>query len=235
MYPLWRAAGETGNDALRDRLVGDLGPALAAVSGVHGVRIAVADSDVQAAAGRRMQSSDSVPDAVLSMWVDDAGAAPAWGALIDAAVGRRTGYLVAEAEPLVSTGTHPSAPGDRVYGMCQLVFMNRPAGQDREDWLAIWKDSHTRVAIDTQSTFGYRQNVVVRAIVPGTPACDALVEELFPPEAMDSDHAFYATGGDQALLQQRRQEMVESCARFIDFARIDVLPMSEYLLRPLLG
>ena len=27
--------------------------------------------------------------------------------------------------------------------------------------------------------------------------------------------------------------MMESCSRFIDFAQIDVLPMSEYLIKPL--
>jgi hypothetical protein len=27
--------------------------------------------------------------------------------------------------------------------------------------------------------------------------------------------------------------MLESCARFIDFEHIDVIPMSEYLIRPL--
>ncbi len=59
------------------------------------------------------------------------------------------------------------------------------------------------------------------------------MEENFPPEAMTSDHAFYATGGDEALLQARLKAMMDSCVRFIDFESIDVLPMSEYLLKPL--
>ena len=50
---------------------------------------------------------------------------------------------------------------------------------------------------------------------------------------MTSDHAFYNTGGDEALLQARIQEMMDSCVRFIDFETIDVIPMSEYLLKPL--
>ena len=49
---------------------------------------------------------------------------------------------------------------------------------------------------------------------------------------MDDDHAFYATGGDETILQKNMNAMMESCSRFIDFARIDVLPMSEYLLKP---
>ena len=167
------------------------------------------------------------------MWVDNAGAAASWEPVIDGCVSRRHGYQVVESEPLVNQVAHPSAPGERVYGMCHVVFFRKPAKMDRDDWLAVWQGSHTRVAIDTQSTFGYRQNVVVRALDDVSPWVDAIVEENFPPEAMTSDHAFYNTGGDEALLQARIQEMMDSCVRFIDFETIDVIPMSEYLLKPL--
>ena len=53
------------------------------------------------------------------------------------------------------------------------------------------------------------------------------------PEAMTSDHAFYDTGGDESLLQARMKAMMDSCVNFIDFESIDVIPMSEYLLKPL--
>jgi hypothetical protein len=49
---------------------------------------------------------------------------------------------------------------------------------------------------------------------------------------MASDHAFYATGGDEALLQKNMNAMIESCTRFIDFQKINVIPMSEYLIKP---
>ena len=153
--------------------------------------------------------------------------------MIDQCVMRRTCYLVAEAEPLVSQRKHPAAPGDRGYGMCQVVFFSKPSHLSREDWLALWQGSHTQVAIDTQSTFGYRQNLVVHPVGEDTPAFDAIVEENFPPEAMSSDHAFYDTGGDETLLGQRMTAMMESCSRFIDFESIDVVPMSEYLVKPL--
>jgi hypothetical protein len=87
------------------------------------------------------------------------------------------------------------------------------------------------VAIDTQSTFGYRQNYVVRALTEAAPEVHAIVEENFPDEAMTSDHAFYAAP-DDATLARHQQAMMDSCARFIDFERIDVIPMSEYLSRP---
>jgi len=233
LYPLWKPEGSDADD-FRDDLLASLARELAAHDGVHGVRLAVADSAVAPANRRRMESNAPVPDALLSLWVDDAGAAARWEPLIDSCVEHRACYLVAEAEPLVSQRAHPSAPGDRVYGMCHVVFMDPPEDLDREAWLALWKDSHTQVAIDTQSTFGYRQNLVVRVLGEGTRPCHAIVEEHFPPEAMVSDHAFYASGGDEALLRQNMEAMMASCVRFIDLGKIDVIPMSEYVIRPLL-
>lgn len=220
-------------DDLRDALLQQLGPRLAEISGVHGIRLAVADSGVAPAAGRRMVSHPPAPAAILSLWVDCAGAAGTWEPLIDQYVERKAAYLVVEAEPLVSQQSHPAGAGERVYGMCQVVFLRKPPQLAREEFLAIWKGSHTRVAIDTQSTFGYRQNLVVQTAGEDALPCDAIVEEHFPPEAMDSDHAFYDTSGDDALLQQRMTTMLESCARFIDFEHIDVIPMSEYVIRQL--
>jgi hypothetical protein len=232
LYPLWKTGSLTG-DEFREELLHQLAPELTALECVHGLRICVADSAVSDAAGRLIESNAPVPDAMLSLWVDFAGAV-VWESFIDAHVSRKTAYLVAEAEPLVNQESHPSKPGERVHGMCHVVFLSPPEGMARDDFLALWKDSHTQVAVDTQSTFGYRQNLVVRRLNDETPICHAVVEENFPPEAMTSDHAFYATGGDEAVLQKNMQAMMESCARFIDFEKIDVIPMSEYLVKPLM-
>jgi len=232
MYPLWLEAGGSP-DALRDVLLAELPPALAALESVHGARLTVADSAVAPAAKRCMAAHSPPPAAVLSLWVDDAGGAAAWAPLLENWTASGRAYLVAEAEPLASRRSHPAAPGERVHGMCQVVFLRKPAALEHGDWLAIWKDSHTAVAIETQSTFGYRQNLVVRELGGDSMPFDAIVEENFPPEAMESDHVFYDTGGDEALLQQHATRMMESCARFIDFDHIDVIPMSEYLIQPI--
>ena len=61
---------------------------------------------------------------------------------------------------------------------------------------------------------------------------DAVVEENVPPGAMTSEYAFYGVvAGDEASVARRRDELMASCARFIDFDRIDVVPMTEYLLQ----
>ena len=46
---------------------------------------------------------------------------------------------------------------------------------------------------------------------------------------MDSNHVFYEAEGDDAKLAQNLKAMMDSCARFIDFDKIDIIPTSEYL------
>ncbi|MBN7798893.1 hypothetical protein [Parahaliea mediterranea] len=229
VYPLWARAGTDG-DALRDRLLGETIPALRALPGTRAVRLTVADGAVAAAAGKRVARREPLPQAVLSLWLDNGGERADQEALLAAACEDFHTLLVTEAEPIVNTTQPPAADG-RVPGMCQVVFLEIPPRLGRDEWLSVWQGSHTRVAIDTQGTFGYRQNVVVRVLrgddaVPAVPA--AIVEENFPAAAMTSDHAFYGAADDTELAA-RVKAMMDSCARFIDFDRIDVIPMSEYV------
>ena len=76
LYPLWKDSSLSG-DAFREELLHQLAPELAALKEVHGLRICVADNAVAAASKRRIQSQPPVADAMLSLWVDFAGAA-AW-------------------------------------------------------------------------------------------------------------------------------------------------------------
>jgi hypothetical protein len=41
---------------------------------------------------------------------------------------------------------------------------------------------------------------------------------------------FFAAGNSREKLEDNRRRLVESCARFIDFARLESHPMSSYLL-----
>lgn len=87
------------------------------------------------------------------------------------------------------------------------------------------------MAIDTQDNFLYVQNVVVRPLTHAAPVYDAIVEECFPDAAMTDPHAFFDAVGDADKLQRNVQAMMESCQRFIDFDKIDVLPSSQYVIR----
>ncbi len=229
IYPLW---ADIGGDALRDTLLADTIPALRACEGTRAVRLTVVDSAVAAAAAKRVERLPPAPDAVVSLWLDNAGDRARQEALLAGVCQRFDGLLVTEAEPIVNRD-RPPGPDGRVPGWCQVVFLETPPRLSRAEWLAVWQGSHTQVAIDVQDNFAYRQNVVVRAFCTGERLPDAMIEEDFPAAAMTSDHAFYGAPDDQEL-QRRVSAMMDSCARFIDFDRIDVLPMSEYVFGALL-
>tara|TARA_R110001599_G_scaffold1478_4_gene7331 strand:+ start:5546 stop:6259 length:714 start_codon:yes stop_codon:yes gene_type:complete len=231
-YCLWRVAA-VGEDAFRAGLLADLVPALQRLESVRGLRLAVVDSAVAPAADKRLASGGPLPDALLSVWLDDAWRRPQPAALVPELVARSHAWLVAEAEPIVND-THPPGADARVTGFCQVALLQRPPRLTVPEWLNIWKGSHWQVAIDTQSTFGYRQNLVVCALDEGGPTLDAIVEEDFPADAMTSAHRFYAAQ-DDATLEANQNAMMESCARFIDFDRIDVVPMSAYWFSPAAG
>jgi hypothetical protein len=227
LYPVWKAPTLDG-DAFRQLLLEQLGPELIE-AGVRGLRVSVVDSDVASASGLRQENSWPVMDAMLSIWMDSSVFRAPLEALIKARVERMAGYLVTESEVIVNT-LHPSVEGERTFGMSQVVFLQRPRRLSEQQWLEIWHGSHSQVAIDTQSTFGYRQNVIARPVTYAAPPFDAVIEEQFPPEAMSSQHAFYGVDND-ADLQANLKAMIDSCMRFIDFDKIDVIPTSDYLLK----
>ena len=224
LYPVWKPAAMDAN-AFRDMLLEDLCPELIGLE-VRGLRVSVVDSDVAAAAGLRQENSRPVMDAMLSVWLDSAVFRRDVEQAIEARVARMVGYLVTESEPLVSG----ASVGERTPGMAQVVFLQRPRRLSEQQWLEIWQGSHTQVAIDTQSTFGYRQNVIIRPMTYAAPPFDAIIEENFPDQAMSSQHAFYGVETDEEL-QANLKAMIDSCVRFIDFDKIDVIPTSEYLVK----
>lgn len=224
LYPLWKREDDAADD-FRERLRGEVAPALLD-NGVNSLRLSVVDDAVAPAAGLRQDKLGPTLDAMLSLWVDSANERSAWESIIAPACDHFAGYLVTESEPL----KHEAPTGERMPGWTQVVFLERPSGMSESDWLSVWLGSHTTVAIETQSTFAYRQNVVVRTLTENAPAIHAIVEESFPDAAMDSPHAFYAADSDEAL-QANVNAMIESVARFIDFERINVVPTSEYRLK----
>ena len=230
IYPVWAPEG-LGQDKFRDQLLQSLATRLLVEENVRALRIAVVDSAVQPASDKRLQTCQTLPDGLISIWVNNGYTRAGIEDAIAQTVQRFTSYLVTEAEPLVNT-EHPNRCGERVHGMCQVVFLQRPERLSEQQWLEVWQGSHTRVAIDTQSTFCYRQNVISRSLCPGQPEFHAVIEENFPPEAMTSDLAFFGATDDQSL-NENRSALMDSCVRFIDFDKIDVVPMSEYVLKDL--
>lgn len=228
MYSVWKpdALSET---EFRDDLLQNLAPQLLA-SGVLGLRISVVDDAVAPAAAYRIEATQPPISGLISMWLHSSVYRHTQEALIAPHVARFCAYLVTESQALVNE-RYPVRDGERTHGMNQVVFLQRPARLSEAQWLDIWLGSHTSIAIETQSTFAYRQNVVARVLSPGAPHWDAIVEENFPQPAINNRLAFYDAGDDKALYREREARMIESCARFIDFDAIDCIPTSEYCLK----
>ncbi len=228
LYPVWKNETESTSDFNR-KLLGEVSDELIKL-GVRELRINVIDEAVAPAEPLRIIASKPPIDGLISMWVDTAIKRQPLEEVIEKAVARMVGYLVTESVPMVDRITAVN-DGERVPGMNSVVFLTKPSRLSYEDWLTIWHGSHTQIAIDTQWTFGYKQNVIVRPLTYAAPPYDAIIEENFPDEAMTDPQAFYDAVGDEEKRQKHEQEMIESCMRFIDFDKLDRILMSEYVIK----
>ncbi len=219
--------GEPGDEACCARLRTEVAQSLLA-TGVAGLTVNVRDAAV-AASLMTLTTLDPPVIGVVGIWTDQY-----YGAQINAAADilRATcdelaAYLVTESVPLAPPRTEP---GDRTPGLANVALLRRPPELDEATWLRRWHLDHTQVAIDTQSTFGYIQNAVVRALTDGAPPLAAIVEELFPIEATTDLHAFFGAA-DDAELSDRMTRMVASTSAFGANENVDTIPTSRYVLR----
>ena len=136
-------------------------------------------------------------------------------------------YLVTESVPLPPPET---VSGERTPGLANVALIRRPDDLDEATWRKRWHIDHTPVAIETQSTFGYTQNQVVHPLTPGAPRINAIVEELFPLEAMSDLHAFFGAADDDDL-RDRMERMVSSTEAFGANRDVDTVPTSRYVFR----
>lgn len=212
----------------------DLGPDLNAAAfreslGALGVgRLQVNLDDAPVAAALRLPAGDAPIAAVVSTWGGEADDLVHTLAAL-ASVTRVAGWEVEERRPIAPEEVWDGA---RLDALANIALLRRPAELTHEEWLHRWLVDHTPVAIATQGTFGYVQNVVVAALTPedaATGPVAALVEELFPSAAVTDVHAFYGSGGSQAELSDRMEKMMASVARFGADRGLDLVPTSRYL------
>lgn len=214
------------DDEWCDRLRGQVAQQLLDL-GLPGLAVNVKDAEVRAAL-MTLTVLDPPVVAVVSMWTEQCYGEQVRAALdlLAAEADRTAAYLVTESVPL----PHRDAPGVRTPGLANVALLRRPADLDAETWRSRWHIGHTPVAIETQATFGYTQNEVVRALTPDAPALAAIVEELFPIEAVGDLQAFFGAA-DDADLADRLSRMVASTSSFGASENIDTVPTSRYVLR----
>lgn len=195
-------------------------------AGVASIQLNTADADV-ADAMLRLTTFDTPIQAVLMLTAPTGADIPAVTAALKPVAERIEGWRVETYAPLP-----PPIVGirERTPGLANIAFLRCPADLPYEEWLDYWRNRHTEIAIATQATFGYVQNRVLGPVTATAPDVAAVVEELFPIEALTDPHAFYGSGGDDAELGRRIGKMMRSVAVFGADRDIDVVPTSRYRL-----
>jgi hypothetical protein len=196
--------------------------------GLPGVAINVRDAAVRDSL-MTLTTMEPPVAALISVWTQQSYGDQVQAAttLLEKECDEVAAYLVTESVPLPPPRT---APGQRTAGLANVALLRRPEDLDEATWLARWHIDHTPVAIETQATFGYVQNAVVRALTPSAPTISAIVEELFPAEAMSDLHAFFGAADDDDL-RHRMERMVASTAAFGANQNVDTVPTSRYVYR----
>lgn len=208
----------------------DIGPSLMASSfrdalasvGAHAVAVNLDDGDV--APGLRFGPGTPI-SAIVSVWTncDPEKAVRAITNAVDEPSPHA--YRVTE---IVRLDPHPVADGVRLDALAQVALLRRPDRMTIEEYLEYWQVHHTPIAIRTQNTSGYVQNIVEEPLTPASPPVAAIVEEHFPMAALSDPHAFYGSGGDDAELDRRMAELMASVARFGADQGLDLVPTSRY-------
>ena len=228
VYVFWR--GPESATTLSDRFRREVASRLQTL-GAERLQFNIADfADLSGAlVNFSLQNTKPAPDGIVSFWVSSAFRRAPLERLLAEAFARIAGYEVAESTILPNL-LHRPGEGERTYGFSQVTFLQVPPRLTYETWRRVWFEEHTPVGIDTQANFLYVHNVVVMPLTAGAPPFRGIVEECFPPEALRDSQVFYNASGDEARHQRHQQRMMESCAKFIDFDRIDVIATSEYRL-----
>ncbi|WP_454790380.1 EthD domain-containing protein [Mycolicibacterium lutetiense] len=194
--------------------------------GLPGLTINVRDDAVRESL-MTLTTLDPPVVAVVSLWVQQYYGDQVSGALevLAAECDSIAAYLVTESVPMRVPAT---GVGERTDGLANIALLRRPVDLDEATWLHRWHLDHTSVAIETQDTFGYTQNTVVRALTEDAPAIDGIVEELFRQQAVSDLHAFFGAADDDDLADRMRK-MVASTDAFGASTNIDTVPTSRYV------
>ena len=224
---LWAAEG-ADRAAFNAELIQRLPEALAD-AGASRIRLNLEDAQVAAGAPLRQSRGHRQHDAMVQFWLPSANALfrGATDRVLDAESARWHGWVVAEST-IIPNIAHPPLRGERTEGWAQTAFLTLPERLTHLQWLDIWQDHHTRVAIETQANFEYVQNLVVRPLTPDAPPYVAIVEECFPEAALTDPFVFFDAVGDPVRFRAHLDRMMASCDRFIERGTIDVIPTSQY-------
>jgi hypothetical protein len=227
-YVVWRPEAAAAEDFAAE-LRGPVAERIARTSRGP-LSLLVADDAAEAVAKARIQRTTPPVAGMLSVWLDSVDQRGPVEDALSGSTARHAGFLVTESVPIANR-THRAPRGQRTHGVTMLSLLERPARLAGDEWLRIWHEEHTPLAMEIQCTYLYVRNVVARPLTPGAPPWAGLVEEGFPTEAVTDPMLWYRAGGSPEKLRENLGRMLSSVRAFLDIDRVESLPMSEWVLR----
>jgi hypothetical protein len=236
VYLLWNDSGRA-DGAVAARLLGPVAGALSALDPA-GLTMDLAD-DTAAAVSLPLPPppDDPAPFALVSIWLDCHDDRAAFEDVLRPVADRLAGYLVTESIPTdygdnewASVRDWPD--GERSPGVVMLTLMEQPDRLSAQEWYEHWYGTQTPMSTEIQPRIRYVRNAVARPLTPQAPPYRGIVEEAWPSaDTVNDPMRFYLADGDEALLAERMNVMMTSVGAFLDFDRIRLAAMSEYLLK----
>ncbi len=196
--------------------------------GAQRLRINVVDDDVASGEKFRYGQMDPPKDAVVFYWLDDGDLCGPIDERLGQVSSRVETFLVVESVPIPNT-EHVAPLGQRTPGFNEVTCIEPKPGLAYDEFIRFWHDEHKRCASETQSTFAYVRNEIVRAYSKDAPPWAAIVEEGFPIEALTDQRVWYDWQGDEERFKKNLQWMIESCSQFLAMDKVESHPMSEYV------
>jgi hypothetical protein len=223
VFKLWRSDFDSLEKFKKSLLV-DLPKTLESL--ISELQINIVDENVNEAAALAQINYSQNPDAIVFTKVASQYYSENIISILQSFATKVEGFIVSES--IILQDDSKDHQGKRSEGFSQVVFLEKPLEMTEFDWFDHWTHHHTKIAIETQSSFTYIQNTVVRPLQKDSPNFIAVIEECFPSEAMSNPSIFYNAENNSELLLKNTELMMDSCSRFIDFQKIEVIPTSRY-------
>jgi hypothetical protein len=223
VYHLWKRDGDA-IEALRERLVGDVGRGILAAGAVS-LTVNVSDLRDQVGKGSTQYLGEGKTiGASVSLWLDCLDARGPVEAALGAIAARVDGYLVTESMPL-RCPDRDWPDGSRSPGVTLWTAFPKPAGLSDEAFYERWHGHHTPLSFEIHPLWQYTRNAVARVLTPGAPPHRAIVEERFRTlEDLTDPNRFFGA-------PENIQRVLTDIATFTDFETINTAPMSEWILK----
>jgi hypothetical protein len=228
-YLLWKPASQSGED-FAEALRQEAAPALLG-RGAAGLSLLAADAAAESVQAARITKMADPLAGMAGIWLDCVDEHRAIEAALRPHVTRMAGYLVTESVPLRNT-TESAPTGSRTPGITMLSCLEKPERLAFDEWISVWHERHSPLAMEIQCTFRYVRNVVARALTPEAPPWRGIVEEAFPTAAVTDPSLWYKAEGDPRKLRENLGRMVASVKAFLDLDRVESHPMSETVVAP---